>query len=110
VAIEGRITADPPPNGNYDYRNALRSARPGYYAEIAGAIHGTFQADIGVLLERKRGEPDVEASGTIDPDAALAIFGALNAAFFDAELRDGPEAALHAVARAHAQVHLGTAE
>jgi dienelactone hydrolase len=110
VAIEGRVTADSPPNGNYDYRNALRTARPGDYAEIAGAIHGTFQADIGVLLERKNGKPDVEASGTIDPETALAIFQALNFAFFDAELGDGSEAELRAVARAHPEVRVGVAE
>jgi dienelactone hydrolase len=110
VAIEGRITADPPPNGNYDYRTVLEHAQPGYYAELEGAIHGTFQADIGVLLERELGRPDREASGDIDPSRALELLEALNLAFFDTQLRGGSEAQLQKIARDHSELRFGSVE
>jgi dienelactone hydrolase len=110
VAIEGRITAEPPPNDNYDYRTVLARARPGYYAELEGAIHGTFQADIGYLLERERGQAVREASGDIEPEVALAILSELNLTFWDAELRDGSVDRLQDVAREHPQARVGTVE
>jgi dienelactone hydrolase len=110
VSIEGRITRDPPPNDNYDYRAVLARAQPGYFAELEGAIHGTFQADIGVLFKQRDGRTHREATGDIDADLALEILSALNLAFFDAELRDGSSDALLEVEQRYSQAHVGVAE
>jgi predicted dienelactone hydrolase len=109
MAIDGRITGEPPPNENYGYRAALRTAEPGYYVEIEGAIHTMFQADIGVLWKRKRGTSDPRWSGDMDADSTLALCTAYSRAFFDAYLKDGATDALERVSGAFAGVRFGVA-
>jgi pimeloyl-ACP methyl ester carboxylesterase len=85
VAVPGRITSAEPPNGNYGYRDVVHAAAAGQWVEVAGSVHGSFQADVPWLLARA-GEPSGEA---LDPVRALSIFTSLNLAFFAGTLGDG---------------------
>lgn len=107
IAVGGRITADPPPNDNYGYRIGLGSATPGYYAELRGAVHGMFQADLGVLIKRQLGKNDPVWSGEIDADRNLELCSAYNLAFFDATLKGASTAALEEIANAYDFVRFG---
>lgn len=107
VAIDGRITADAPPNDDYGYREVTATADPGYFVEVAGAVHGMFQADIGVLLKAKRGRNDRAFSGEVDADLNLEICARYNLAFFDRHLRGAPDAALEDLGRRYDVVTFG---
>jgi predicted dienelactone hydrolase len=109
MAIDGRITGEPPPNDNYGYREATRTAEPGYFLEIEGAIHGMFQADLGVLMKRKRGESDPVWSGQLDADLNLELCNAYNRAFFDVYLRGAEERPLEDLAARFTGVRFGRA-